>query len=332
MLPSQRAARPQRIEDLLDTRLMARLDRFDVRTHKVFPGKLLGERRSKKRGQSVEFEDFRNYVPGDDLRHIDWNVYARLDKLFVKVFLEEEDLAVQIALDASASMDTGTPNKLAFAARVTMALGYIGLVKNNRVGLTIFGKPGGWGDEGKGWVHLPEQRGRQKVQRLSQFLLDKAWGDRTSGTLATGRPGVGGDVSDALATIARTRIGKGVMIILSDFLAEDGYQRGLKALAAAGGYDTYCIQILSPGELEPEKEAGGIIAGDLRLTDIESGRAAEVTVTAPVIKRYKERLAEYIDGLNKFCLAHEMTHSLVRSDASLETLLLDTLRKRGVIG
>jgi hypothetical protein len=332
MLPSQRTARPHRIEDLLDARLMARLDKFDVRTQKVFPGKLLGERRSKRRGQSVEFEDFRNYVPGDDLRHIDWNVYARLDRLFVKVFLEEEDLSVQIALDASASMDTGTPNKLAFAAQLAMALGYIGLVKNNRVGLTIFGKPGGWGEDGKGWVHLPEQRGRQKVQRVGRFLLDQAWGERTSGTIATGRPGIDGDVSGALTAIARTRIGKGVMIILSDFLAEDGYQRGLKALAAAGGYDTYCLQILSPGELEPEKEAGGIIAGDLRLTDVESGRAAEVTVTAPIIKRYKERLAAYVEGLNRFCLAHEMNHSMVRTDVRVETLVFETLRKRGVIG
>jgi len=332
MLPSPRAERPHRIEDLLETRLMARLDRFDVRTQKVFPGKLLGERRSKRRGQSVEFEDFRNYVPGDDLRHIDWNVYARLDRLFVKVFLEEEDLAVQIALDASASMDTGDPNKLLFASRLAMALGYIGLVKNNRVGLTIFGKPGGWGEEEKGWIHLPELRGRQKVQRLGQFVLDKIWGDRTSGTLSTGRPGINGGVADALATIARTRIGKGVMIILSDFLAEDGYERGLRALAAAGGYDTYCLQILSPGELEPEKEAGGIIAGDLRLTDIESGKAAEVTVTAPIIKKYKERLAAYIDTLSRYCMAHEMNHALVRSDTKLETILFETLRKRGVIG
>lgn len=331
MLPSQRTERPQRVEDLLDSRLMARLDRFDVRTGKVFPGKLLGERRSKRRGQSVEFEDFRNYSPGDDLRHIDWNVYARLDRLFVKVFLEEEDLAVQIALDVSASMDTGTPNKLRFAAQTAMALAYIGLVKNNRVGVTLFGKPGGWGEEGKGWLHLPEQRGRQKVQRVGQFILEKSWGERTSGTVATGRPGTGGDLSDALGTIARTRIGKGVMIVISDFLAEDGYERGLKALAAAGGYDTYCVQVLSPGEMEPEKEAGGVVSGDLRLTDIESGRASEVTVTAPVIKRYKQRLAAYIETLNRFCLAHEMSHTVVRSDAKLETLLLETLRKRGVI-
>ena len=101
--------KPEGIESLLDGRFMARLERFDLRTRKVFPGKLQGERRSKKRGQSVEFEDFRNYVPGDDLRFIDWNVFARLDRLFIKIFQEEEDLALHLAIDASVSMDAGAP-------------------------------------------------------------------------------------------------------------------------------------------------------------------------------------------------------------------------------
>ncbi|MFU8828481.1 MAG: DUF58 domain-containing protein, partial [Phycisphaerales bacterium] len=100
-------SRPEKPEELLSPSLMRRLDRLDIRSRKVFPGKLQGERRSKKRGQSVEFDDFRQYVPGDDPRFIDWNVYARMDRLVLKLFLEEEDMALHIAIDASGSMRAG---------------------------------------------------------------------------------------------------------------------------------------------------------------------------------------------------------------------------------
>src|SRR3954467_1415333 len=118
---------------LLDPTFMARLDQLDVMSRKMLAGKMKGERRSKRRGQSVEFADFRNYVLGDDLRFIDWNIYARLDKLFIKLFLEEEDLALYILIDTSKSSDFGNPNKLDYMKRVAASLGYVGLVNYNRV-------------------------------------------------------------------------------------------------------------------------------------------------------------------------------------------------------
>ncbi len=333
MAPAGDGKRPTKLEDLIDARLMGRLDRLDVRSRKMFPGKLQGERRSKRRGQSVEFEDYRNYIPGDDLRFIDWNVYARLERMFIKIFLEEEDLAVHVALDASASMDTGAPNKLLFASRLAMAIGYVGLVKQNRVGMTIFGRPGR-DDVARplGIDRLPDMRGRHNVRRLGAFLLDAVWGGRDSTSSTGGPPAPGGDFNTALRTIAKLRVGKGVMVVLSDFLVEEGYEPGLKTLAAAGGYDTYCVQILSPGEVDPEREGESGIAGDLRLTDIESGRGAEVTVTAPVIRRYKERLRAYCRGLEAYCRARDMAHMVVRSDAEVEGVLLDTMRRRGLLG
>lgn len=307
--------------------MLARLDRLDLRTRKMFPGKLQGERRSKRRGQSVEFEDYRNYVAGDDLRFIDWNVYARLDRLFIKIFLEEEDLALNLTIDASASMDAGNPNKLLFAARLAMALGYIGLVNQNRVSITIFGRPGV-----PGIIRLPDMRGRHQVDRLGRFIIEQAWrtpesSDRSS-SLA---PGPGAGFNDALTTIARTRTGKGVMVLLSDFLVEDGYQTGLRSISAATGYDTYCLQVLAPGEIDPTREGEDSVIGDLRLTDIETGRAAEVTVTKQVIEKYKERLQRYCAELEHFCTARAMVHRVVRSDESIETLVLDTLRRRGLL-
>src|ERR1700729_2497786 len=118
---------------LLSPQFMARLDQLDVTSRKMLAGKMKGERRSKRRGQSVEFADYRNYVIGDDLRFIDWNIYARLDKLFLKLFLEEEDLALYVLLDVSKSCDYGNPNKAFYIKQVAAALGYIGLVNYNRV-------------------------------------------------------------------------------------------------------------------------------------------------------------------------------------------------------
>lgn len=319
--------RPDKLEDLLEPALMARLDAIDLRSRKIFSGKLQGERRSKRRGQSVEFDDFRNYTPGDDLRYIDWNIYARLDRLFIKLFLEEEDLALHLVLDASASMDTGTPNKLVFASRIAMALSYLGLVNQNRVGMTVFGVPGSPTIAG-----LPDTRGRRQVRRMADFLIEQVFTPRRGQAVTAGEPGAQADFNAALTTIARMRVGKGVMVLLSDFLISDGYEPGLKALAAAGGYDTYCLQILSPEEAEPEKASEAGLSGDLRLTDIETGRSAEVTVTAELIKRYKQRLASYTEGLTSYCQAREMSHLILRSDTDPQKVVLETLRREGMLG
>src|SRR5438128_7400427 len=121
---------------LLDPQFMARLDQLDIMSRKLLTGKMKGERRSKRRGQSVEFADYRNYVIGDDLRFIDWNIYARLDKIFLKLFLEEEDLSLHVLMDISKSCDFGNPNKAQYIKQVAAALGYIGLVNYNRVTLS----------------------------------------------------------------------------------------------------------------------------------------------------------------------------------------------------
>ncbi|MDX2116198.1 MAG: DUF58 domain-containing protein [Planctomycetota bacterium] len=354
--------RPSKLDDLLDPGLAARLTRLDYRTRRIFAGKLQGERRSKRRGQSVEFDDYRDYVPGDDLRFIDWNVYARFDRLFIKLFLEEEDLSVHIAVDASPSMHAGAPPKLLHAARIAMALGAVGLAGNNRVGMTIFGgaaaastaerapapdEPGAPDRApGSALLRLPELRGSHHIPRLGRFLLEGLWPDAARAPADVSRrgdPALARAFSDALTAIARGRTGKGVMILLSDFLThpeepaadpfdQPGYQRGLRALAAAGGYDTICLQILSPSEIEPERDVQQGITGDMRLVDVETGHAAEVTVTAQLLKLYKQRLERYCAQLHAFCIARRMTHLLVRTDEPVDQLVLHTLRRLGVVG
>ena len=298
--------RPRRVDELIDGELMSKLDRVDVMSRKIFAGKLQGERRSKKRGVSVEFADYRHYVHGDDLRFVDWNIYARLDKLFLKMFLEEEDLSLVLAIDASASMDWGNPGKFMFAQQLAMALGYIGLTNQNRVTLYSF--------NADGVEPLPNLRGRRRTREMGQWLLNI-------------EPGGPGGFNEAMRQIALGRQGKGVMVILSDFMFKEGYEKGLRYVAG-GGYDTYCLQVLSPEEVDPGSHG---LAGDLKLTDIEDEDVAEVTVSAALLKQYKENLNAYCGKLREFCVRRGIMHMTVDTSVDLTTLLLDYLRKRGLL-
>lgn len=298
--------RPKRVDELIDSKLMAKLEQVDIMSRKIFAGKLQGERRSKRRGISVEFADYRHYAHGDDLRFVDWNIYARLDKLFLKVFLEEEDLSLIIAIDTSASMNWGNPSKFVFAQRLAMALGYIGLANHNRVSLYAF--------DSDGVQPLPSLRGRRRTREMGQWLLNLT-------------PGGNSSFTDSMRTIALSRQGKGVMVILSDFMYKEGYEHGLRYLAG-GGYDTFAMQVLSPEEIDPGKHG---LAGDIRLTDVEDEDTAEITVSAALLKRYKENLNGYCGALREFCVRRGIMHLTIDTGTDLSALLMDYLRKRGLL-
>jgi uncharacterized protein (DUF58 family) len=338
MLRTPNIIRPKSIEDLLTPALIAKISQLDYTSKKIFAGKLKGERRSKKRGESVEFADHRPYVEGDDLRHIDWNIFGRLDRLFLKLFLEEEDLALHIVLDCSASGDCGQPHKFLFMQQLTMALGYIGLVNLNRVTVSAMGGAIGSDEVTKSRSDgvesnesdpsslrhsvtpsllsaIRDLRGRRRVHDLSRYLC-------------TLRPGGVVPFTDACRRIALTRRGKGVMVVLSDFFIKEGYETGLRMMLGRG-YDLFLIQVLSPQEVDPTGPNG--LAGDLRLRDVEDADVAEVTISAPLLKRYKANLAAYCDQLKEFAARREISLLTVRTDTPLDTLILDYLRKRGLL-
>lgn len=320
MIAGSNEPKPASRDELIPPELAARLDRLDVTSRKMFPGALPGERRSKKRGSSVEFDDYRTYVAGDDLRHIDWNVYARMDRLFIKLFREEEDLAVTVLLDTSASMDAGSPNKLIYAHRLAMGLAYVGLVANNRVSLVTFGSTAGY-------RRFPAGRGRRRVQAVGEFLLENL-------RLVADQPNESKfGFNEALQRAARERTGKGVFVVISDCLIREGYAKGLGVLAdtSRGGYDTTVIQTMSPGELDPSAD-GDRLLGDLRLSDAESGIEAEVTVTAELLESYRRRVQTYCDELSTYCRRRDMKHTLVSTETPAEQVLLRNLRRLGVIG
>ena len=311
--PPPRSSRPTKVDELIDSRLMARLDHLDVVSRKIFNGRVQGERRSKRRGQSVEFADFRPYVHGDDLRFVDWNIYGRLDRLFLKIFLEEEDLSLHVAIDASASMNWGNPSKFEFARRLAMALGYIGLVNQNRVSLAAFGGLDGEGNPA-GLQRISNLRGRRRTHEVGKWLLDL-------------EPGGGESFDDAMKTIALSRQGRGVMIVISDFLHKDGFETGLRYVAGRG-YDVFAMQLLAPQEIDPLAHG---MSGDLRLVDLEDDDQAEVTVNAAVLRGYKDRLDTWCGRLRDFCIRRSIMHMIVDTGMDLDTLMLDYLRRRGLL-
>jgi len=254
----------------------------------------------------VEFADFRNYSHGDDLRFIDWNIYARLDRLFLKMFLEEEDLSLVIAVDASASMDFGTPNKMQYARRLAMALGYIGLVNNNRVSLFAF-------SDGR-IERLTGLRGRRRTREMGQWLLDL----ETKGTA---------DFAAACRAIALGGQGRGVLLLISDFLFPEGAEKGLRSVAGRG-FDVYALQLLAPDEVDPA--AHGVI-GDLRLVDSENAAEVEVTASSAVVQQYRTRLDAHVASLREYCVRRSIAHQVVETSLQLETLLVDYLRRRGLL-
>jgi uncharacterized protein (DUF58 family) len=288
---------------LLDPQFLARLEQLELVSRKIFLGRMKGERRSKRKGQSTEFADYRNYVIGDDLRFLDWNLYARLERLFIRIFMEEEDLHFYILVDNSLSMDFGNPTKLHYAKQVAAALGFVGLVNLDRVVLEGFND--------RLVQSSRPMRGRRSLWQLMDFLNKL-------------QPAGPSDLAKAMRTFTLKSTGKGIVVVLSDFMDKNGYEDALRYLIARQ-MDVYVIQILSQEEIEPE------IVGDLKLVDIEDDDVAEITVSGPLLKRYKQNLAAYRGTLNEFCVRRGISYLFTSNQVPFDRLVLTYLRQRGLV-
>jgi len=309
---AETATTTQADQRLLSGDFMHRLEQLDVMSRKILRGRMQGERRSKKRGQSVEFADYRNYVVGDDLRRIDWNLYARLDKLFLRLFMEEEDLSVSVLFDVTASMDWGEPNKLLYAKRLVAALGYIGLVHYNRVG--VFSFAGTIVDSIRGL------RGRRPIPRLFEFIDSQGRDDLPAKKK--------GNLTQVCRRFALTQQHPGVVVLVSDFFDKGDLNEALRYLSG-DRFDVYAIQLLAPQEIDPAK---GNIIGDLRLRDIEDDDLAEVSVGPALVKRYKANLQAYCNHVREQCLRRGIAYMISDTSVPFETLVMQYLRERGLLG
>ncbi len=289
---------------LLSPALLAQLERMELVSRKVFRGRMKGERRSKRKGQSVEFADFRNYVPGDDLRFIDWNLYARLEKLFLKLFMEEEDLHFYALIDASSSMSFGEPTKLHYAKQLAASLGFIGLCRADRVKIEFLGaqrrqQPG------------PVLRGRSSLWRMMEYL-----------------DGLPGDVNVSLASGVKEfclrNSGKGILVLITDLMDKQGYETAIRYLVSQQ-MDVYVIHLLSEEEIHPD------VAGDLKLVDCEDNDQAEITVSRPLLDRYERTLASFISAAQSFCAKRNVMYMMTSTETPVETLVGNYLRQRGLV-
>ena len=300
---------------LLTPELLRRLEQFQLLAARRAKSSAKGERRSKARGQSVEFADHRNYTHGDDFRYLDWNLYGRLDRLFVKLYEEERELPVRIFLDASESMTFGQPPKFDFARQIAAAIGYVALCGFDRVSVIPF--PDIPADANRG----SEQASRGALRSVRGKKSSMQFFRNINALTASGAA----DFNQALRRGALEAKQAGVAIVLSDFFDPAGYEPGLTALIGRG-FQVNAVQILAPEELNPTTY------GDLRLVDSETGGLQEVTFGKFRLKAYQQTVQNYIQRLREFCQPRGISFFSVGSDTSLEQLLLKQLREQEVWG
>ncbi len=300
---------------LLSPELLRRLEQFQLLAARRAKSSARGERRSRARGQSVEFADYRTYAHGDDFRYLDWNLYGRLERLFLKLYEEERELPVRIFLDASESMTFGDPRKFDFARQVAAAVGYVALCGFDRVSVIPFPDALATGADR---TELAARSGLRQVRgrRSAMTFFSHLSALRAAGPAA---------LDDTLRRGAIEARRAGLAVVISDFLDPRGYEAGLKALLGRG-FQVDAVQILAPDELAP------VTFGDLRLVDSENGAVQEVTFGRFRLKAYQKAVQGFVQRLREFCQAHGINFFMAASNASLEDLLLRQLRKAEVWG
>jgi uncharacterized protein (DUF58 family) len=305
---------------LLTPELLRRLEQFQLLAARRAKSSSKGERRSRARGQSVEFADYRTYVHGDDFRYLDWNLYGRLEKLFLKLYEEERELPVRIFLDASESMTFGEPRKFDFARQVAAAIGYVALSGFDRVSVIPFPDPANDASTGPAtrMAELAARGGLRSVRgKKSAIQFFQNLGVLTAGGAA--------NLNEALRRGALEARQAGVAVVLSDFLDPAGYESGLTALVGRG-FQVDLVQILAPDELSPSS------FGDLRLVDSETGAMQEVTFGRFRLKAYRQTVQNFMQRLREYCKGRGINFFTASSNTDLQDLLLKQLRQAEVWG
>jgi uncharacterized protein (DUF58 family) len=301
-MKSRRGAGPKseaKMNLLLDPREFRLLEGLRLNPKKSFAGRVRGERLTKKKGISIEFSDYRDYSEGDDLRHLDWNVLARLETPIMKTYRDEEDLAVHLLLDGSASMDFGEPTKFSIATRIAAAIGYVALCGGDAVYPRLLGSRN---------AGAPSLRSRSSFPRIAKWL-------------ETAKPEGRDGLAASLRAFAHGSARPGIAVVISDGLDPQASNavRGL----GGRGHEIFFLQILSDIELDPDLE------GDLRLLDSEDGKAVEITANSYALKEYRQNLAKHNEALRESVLRVGGRYALIRAAQTLEETVKQVLRREG---
>ena len=320
-------------EIIFDEAFMQQLDRLQmgmaIRLHEG----MQGGRRSSAKGASLEFSDFREYEPGDDFRRIDWTAYGRLDKLFIKVFMEEKEAVFNLFVDTSKSMQFGTPSKGKTCLQIAAALSYIIMARQDRVNIRLLGAES---------RTVPKEAEGEKIRAIPTEAEGEKGRTVPMETRIIPRAGKAG-FHQLLTSLSRTQFesckgiceallmesisGKGVSVILSDFLFEEG----LESLEKALSYLRYkkqqivMIQVLCKEEREPED------MGDFEFIDSESGEKVRLSLNPKMIEAYRKRLQEYRNQLEALALKYNAKMVMVSSESDIETIILKDFYEKQIV-
>jgi uncharacterized protein (DUF58 family) len=290
-------------ELVFDDAFLRKLERLAVVAKRVAALHGRGERRTRRVGAGIEFADHRDYAPGDDLRHLDWNLYGRLERPLVRLYDEDEDLPVYVLVDSSASMGLGEPRKLDLARAVAAALAYVALTNLDRVAVHAAGEglgPGLGLLRGKGQIHP---------------MLD---------LLASLRPAGRTQLGSALTGLVQRHQRRGVVVVISDFYDPAGCEEGLNRLRY-GRFEPVIVQITAPDEAAPA------MRGELTVVDVETDEERTVTVTPALVAAYRQRYETRLRALSRFCRERAIPCFQVSSAQPLEDLVLRILRSGGLL-
>ncbi|HEY5145941.1 MAG TPA: DUF58 domain-containing protein [Polyangiaceae bacterium] len=295
-------------DDLFDDEFQRKLEYLALVSRRVFSGRLRAERRTKKSGSGVEFADHRDYQPGDDFRTLDWNVYQRFGRLLVRLYEEEEDLAIYLILDTSASMafkaDRSTAEtKLAYAKKIVAALAYVGLANLDRVSVVT--------TSDRILERMPETRGKARIFKTFRFL-------RSVGAEGTTHLG------DAMKTFVAQHKRRGLAVLVSDLYDPQGFERGINVLRY-NKFDAFVVHVVDPADAKPK------LQGDVLVYDCETGDEREVTVTAKVLERFGAAYADYLAGVERFCSSRQVPYVTASVDVPFDELILRVFRRGGFL-
>ena len=287
----------------LDASTLQRLDTLALITRKSMATGRPGRRRSPLAGTSMEFADYRRYTPGDDFRRIDWRAYARLERIFLRVFEAEENLTVTIMLDCSNSMQHGKPSKASLASSIAAALSYVALKCED--GVIV----GALTDRLVNYRRVGS--GKHAIWTIGDFLSNL----QDSGPT---------DLNRALYDLGRVVKSPGLTIVISDFLTQRGYQVGLRSVRQLR-QEVALLQILSPDEIEPD------VQGDWQLRDSEGSGNVDISGTPAVLQAYQQRLLIFMQDLASFAHAQAMTYAMIPSDTDLIDVVQRLLRQVEIV-
>ncbi len=290
-------------DDLFDDDFQRKLDYLALVSKRVFAGRMRAERRTKKSGSGVEFADHRDYQPGDDFRYLDWNVYQRFDRLLLRLYEEEEDLAIYFIVDASSSMAFGDGRKLRYAKRVAAALAYVGLANLDRVSIVS--------TTDRVLERMPATRGKARIFKVFRFLEELEPEGRTN-------------LEDALKTFVAQNKRRGLVVLASDLYDPHGFERGINVLRY-NKFDPYVVHIVDTEEAKPK------LSGDVLLYDCETGDEREVTVTARVLEKFETVYNQYLEDIDRFCTSKQVPYIRADVNVPFDELILRVFRRGGFL-